>query len=222
MNQINNPMYNQFYTQMKNQAYNQMYNQSYIPTYNQSYNQSYTQTYNQMNNQMNNAHYLNIWNSFQNMNLHYQSQMQQVWIQKLYSDYLKYCQIYNKNQNDIQSFDSYYRDCINVKLREVIPRTDKQTYLQQSQQNGPNLMNITFKTNSGVNVNLTVPGNITVNELLKRYLDKLNIPYHHLIKDLIFLFNGSSIDPFSKGIISELFRNNIFITVLDQGGIIGA
>ena len=83
------------------------------------------------------------------------------------------------------------------------------------------IMNIFFKSSSGNTLLLTLPGNTTINDMFKKYLDRLSLPYSHLGKDLVFLYNGKSMDPFSQMTIFSTLKNNINITVLEQGGLIG-
>ena len=83
------------------------------------------------------------------------------------------------------------------------------------------IMNIFFKSSSGYTVLLTLPENTTINDMFKKYLDELQLPYSHLGKDLVFLYNGKRMDPFSQMTIFSTLKNNINITVLEQGGVIG-
>ena len=84
------------------------------------------------------------------------------------------------------------------------------------------IMNIIIRSSSGNTVPLSLPGNTTINEMLKKYLDRLKLPYSHLGKDLAFLYNGKQIDPFSQMTIFSTFKKQyIDITVLEQGVIGG-
>ena len=109
-------------------------------------------------------------------------------------------------------------------MKELLPRGD-QTLKVETKSNemlSPNLMNIAFKASSGLNVILNIPGNITVKELFERYMNKIQLPLIHLWNDLQFLYNGTKVDPFSMNYVGAVFKNNITITVFDQGGVIGA
>ena len=84
-------------------------------------------------------------------------------------------------------------------------------------------MNIFFKSSSGNTVPLSLPGNTTINEMLKKYLDRLKLPYSHLGKDLAFLYDGKQINPFSQMTIFSTFKKQYInsITVFEQRGVIG-
>ena len=100
-------------------------------------------------------------------------------------------------------------------MKELIPRGE-QTLKAETRHNemfSPKIMNISFKTSSGLNVNLNVPENITVKELFERYMNKIQLPLIHLGKDLKFIYNETIVDPFSTDYVGKVFRNNIFIQV---------
>ena len=111
----------------------------------------------------------------------------------------------------------------------LIPRGEKTLYLNEmggdklilGNQN-PNIINITFSTSTGLRIIISTPNNITINQLLKKYMDRLGLPMEHIDKDLTFLFNGGRIDPFSNELLSVNFKNNMCITVFDKAGVIGA
>ena len=175
-----------------------------------------------MNPQNMSPHYLQIWNTFQQLNAHYQIQMQQIEIQRQYSDYQSYCQNNKLNPYLENSFQIFYQNYYIKGIKEILPRGDIEIYAEPIEKNAPNLMNIKIKSSSGFIVNLTIPGNISLHEMFKRYMDRLKLPYSYLGNDLKFLFDGKLIDPFSNEPVSYRLRNNVFIIVFDQGGIIGA
>ena len=96
---------------------------------------------------------------------------------------------------------------------EILGRSEHIEFVNTS---GSNIMDIIIATSSGFKVNLVLPGNTTINDMFKKYLDKLNLPYSHLGQDLIFLYNGKQIDPFSQLTLFPTFKSNITITVLDR------
>ena len=107
-------------------------------------------------------------------------------------------------------------------MKEVLPRGDKTLYVEPDDKNAANLMNISFKASSVLNVMIPIPGNAPIKTLFQKYMDKLKLPYNYLGNELQFLYNGNKIDPFSNELVNKKFKNNIFITVFDQGGVIGA
>ena len=187
-------------------------------------------------------HYSQIWLAFQQ--IQYQQQIYQLWYHQLYQLYLQYCQSNFLNPFVQSSFNLFYQFYFKVMLpqpptpspppavpttpyisplTELLPRQSKQLYVEpkENEKSFPNLMNIILKTSFEYQVMLSLPGNTTIKEMFERYMQKLNLPIEHLEKDLVFLFDGRKVDPFSNEPISSKFRNNIFIIVLDQGGIIG-
>ena len=100
----------------------------------------------------------------------------------------------------------------------LIPRNDSPYFISG---NEGKMMNIILKSSSGIDVHLALPGNTTINGMFKKYLDRLKLPYSHLGKDLVFLYNGKKMDPFSQLTIFPTLKNNINIIVFDQGGVIG-
>ena len=113
---------------------------------------------------------------------------------------------------------------VHGELKEKLPRGEQTLYVKPDQNYNKNpsaFINISLKASSGLNVILAVPGNITIHEMFKKYMDRLGLPYNYLGKDLQFLYNGNKIDPFSNQTVSSKFTNGINITVFDQGGVIG-
>lgn len=125
------------------------------------------------------------------------------------------------NTSNINSSNSVYLPGGN-NMKEVLPRGDKTLYVEPDDKNAANLMNISFKASSGLNVMIPIPGNAPIKTLFQKYMDKLKLPYNYLGNELQFLYNGNKIDPFSNELVNKKFKNNIFITVFDQGGVIGA
>ena len=106
-------------------------------------------------------------------------------------------------------------------LTPILPRTD-QVIKPNNNEIKPNMMNVTLKASSGLTVILAIPGNITVNEMFKRYMDRIGLPYSHLGTSLQFLYDGSKMNVFSNEPVSLALKNYASITVFDQGGVIGA
>ena len=109
------------------------------------------------------------------------------------------------NNNDIY---------VKGELTPVLPRKSYNDNLIDNESN--KIMNIILTKPTGGRIILALPGNTTINDMFKKYLDKLNLPYSHLGQDLIFLHNGKQIDPFSQLTLFPTFKSNITITVLDR------
>ena len=107
----------------------------------------------------------------------------------------------------------------------LIPRSDAviSAPAKPNEQFNTNLINISFKANTGLRVIIAVPINITIGEMCRRYMERLNLPLMHLANgDVQFIFNGKRHDTNSLELVGSKFNNNINITVFDQGEVIGA
>ena len=111
---------------------------------------------------------------------------------------------------------------VNDTMKELIPRGDNTIKYVSEDKNAPNLMNINFKASTGLNVIMTIPGNITLKSLFEKYMDKLHLPQIYLGNEIQFLYNGMKVDPYSNELVCNKFKNNIFVTVFDQASVIGA
>ena len=125
---------------------------------------------------------------------------------------------YNNNYLNNYTTDNGYYISVPRDQIPIIPRNDSPYFISG---NEGKMMNIILKSNAGIDVHLALPGNTTINGMFKKYLDRLKLPYSHLGKDLVFLYNGKEMDPFSQLTIFPTLKNNINIIVFDQGGVIG-
>ena len=113
--------------------------------------------------------------------------------------------------------------------KNIIPRGEKTLYLNEKGENklnynntNPNIINISFTASTGLKLIIATPTNITIKQLIKKYLDRLGLPFEHVDNNLTFLFNGGKVDPESNELLSVNFKNNMVITVFDKAGVIGA
>ena len=112
-----------------------------------------------------------------------------------------------------------------VEPTPLIPRLDKvlSAPAKPNEQFNTNLININFKASNGLSVIITIPINATIGEMCRRFMERLNLPLMHLANgDVQFLFNGKRLDSNSLELVGSKFKNNINITVFDQGEVIGA
>ena len=108
-------------------------------------------------------------------------------------------------------------------LVELLPRNDHTIYdSPKIISSGEQLINIALNASTGLKFIITISINSTIEELFKRYAQKVMIPESALGTKIVFLFGGGKIDPFSKEKVGSHFKNGAIITVFDQGGIIGA
>ena len=106
---------------------------------------------------------------------------------------------------------------------ELIPRGDKviRDTSMNINSNNPNMLNVTFDASTGLKVMIAVPRNTTVKKLVEKYIERIGISKSHIGKDIIFLFNGGKMDPFSEDDLQK-FPDLSIITVFDQNNVIGA
>ncbi len=136
----------------------------------------------------------------------------------------------NQNFNNNMNFNANINTNINNSgniyvsnnLEELMPRRDETVYVDKNKQYLPDIINIMFASSTGYNVSMFVSKYITFEQLFKKYMDKLNLPYHHLGVNIQFSYFGKILDPFSQVLIGNVLLNSQRIEVLDIGGLQGA
>ena len=118
------------------------------------------------------------------------------------------------------------------KPQQVIPRPDyidlkeKQNLNQTIYINCPdtndNIINILFQANTGLQLLMSFSRNTTIKDILKAYMNKLQLSENYIGDQVIFLFSGNQLDKNSTNIIGNKYKDHMLITVIDQGGVIGA
>ena len=111
---------------------------------------------------------------------------------------------------------------INNNYEALIPRSKKNPYSKHENENNSNILNIRFIEPTGLTTNIIISGNETIRTLFQKYMDRLKLPDKYLLNELIFLYNGNSIDPFSNELICNKFPNGISIKVVYKNNLTGA
>ena len=111
----------------------------------------------------------------------------------------------------------------NQQPQELIPRGDKviRDTSMNINSNGQKMINVTFDASTGLRVIIAISKNTTVKQLVEKYIERIGIGKNHIGKDIIFLFNGGKMDPFSEDNLQN-FPDLAIITVFDQNNVIGA
>ena len=171
----------------------------------------------------NNPIYQQTWISFQQMLQNQQQiyqlqlqiqnltqQMQQMIFYPQFNMYQQFCITRNLDPNDQNSFYLFYQQNFN----ETAP--------QPSDEKNKDKINIAFVATTGLRVVLILNKNITFSEMIRKYMDKIGIPFKHVEEnDLIFIYNGEKIDPFSEEPLSHIYKNDVgSLTVIDAKKII--
>ena len=171
----------------------------------------------------NNPIYQQTWISFQQMLQNQQQiyqlqlqiqnltqQMQQMIFYPQFNMYQQFCITRNLDPNDQNSFYLFYQQNFN----ETAP--------QLSDEKNKDKISIAFVATTGLRVVLILNKNITFSEMIRKYMDKIGIPFKHVEEDdLIFIYNGEKIDPFSEEPLSHIYKNDVgSLTVIDNKNII--
>jgi hypothetical protein len=109
----------------------------------------------------------------------------------------------------------------NNKFKILLPREDKTEYETNIKNNNNNIINIALKASSGLQIIIATSVNTTIEELLKIYVKKIQLPESVINNDIVFLFDGEKLEAHSKVEVGNMFTNGAIITVIDVGGIIG-
>ena len=107
--------------------------------------------------------------------------------------------------------------------KDLIPRSNKTLKADNYKNfNSNEKINIIIQASSGMHVILPSPKYITIAELFKNYLKKINLPETVLDKDITFIFEANVLNPFDQTLIGTKFRDNSLILVIDVQNIISA
>ena len=129
-----------------------------------------------------------------------------------------FMQTMNSNNNFNNNYLNNNKD-INPKLipwKNKNLSIDDYTYLNASQK-----INIKLDASSGLKVELTVPKEMSIKDFFRLYCRKIGVPENLLGRDLIFLYNAEVLDINSEIIVSKIFRNGCYITVIDKDNNLG-
>ena len=99
--------------------------------------------------------------------------------------------------------------------KELIPREERTLVLNFNKKIENNNINIEFVNKEGLRTNLSVPGNITISEMLQRYKNQIGYYANNIERNLVFLYNGFKLNQSSNDIVSSKFKNNDIINVSD-------
>ena len=139
-----------------------------------------------------------------------QQQMEQMVFYPQFDIYQQFCitkSLDPKNQN---SFYLFYQQNFN----ETAP--------QPSNEKNNDTIKMVMTASNGLKIVLFLPKNTTLEEMFRKYMDKISLPFKHVEEgDIVFLYNAEKLDAFSKEPISYIFKNSTtYITVMDLINII--
>ena len=110
----------------------------------------------------------------------------------------------------------------NSGIQELVPRNMPNFNVNEALDPNQNIINITFKVSTGHQANMAVNGNISIEQLIKKYVQKLNLPENVIGKDIMFIYNGEQLNPKLKEEVNIKFANGGLVSVYDVNNIIGA
>ena len=80
-------------------------------------------------------------------------------------------------------------------INELIPSNAPNFNANEAFDPNQNIVNVTFKVSTGHQANMAVNGNITIEQLIKKYVHKLSLSENVIGKDIMFIFNGQQLNP---------------------------
>jgi len=80
----------------------------------------------------------------------------------------------------------------------------------EGNQNNQNKINIVFQANTGLKLILQFPPNITIRDMIKLYMNKLQLSEGYIGNQVIFLLNGQQMDYNSDKKIGNVLKKTNF------------
>ena len=128
-----------------------------------------------------------------------------------------------KFQSSINNINNADRRIGGAVPNEIIPRSF--AYKKADFYEGINKkekINIVIQASSGMTITLPSPPYITIAQLFKNYIKKINLPDSVLGKDITFIYEANVLYPFDNRKLFEKFKDNSLILVIDTQNIISA
>jgi len=186
-------------------------NNNFIPQNQQNLINNYV-----MNNNMNLLNNM----ALQNNMLMYNNMMNLLNFYNFYSNNI------NNNNNNTTTRLTYVKQYSNKNIGQkgILPR-EKRT--DQYNVNFPgthgNKINLFFQTPASFRVNLVVPEDAKMSDVLVQYVLKINLGPEVIDKDIYFLFGGRKLKKNERKTLQQLFiMDSSVIIVVDKSGILGA
>ena len=105
----------------------------------------------------------------------------------------------------------------------LLPREKKTEDYNAFPDNGGNKINLYFQAPTGHKINMLVPDNIQIKEVLVKYVLRIGLEPDVIDNAIYFLYGGNKIKKNERRTIREMYMlNGAIIIVIDKKGIIGA
>ena len=175
------------------------------------------------NNNLNFFNYMGINNSM-NMNMY------NLMMQFLFTQYNPANQTFfnntSNNINKMSSINPNYEEktAKNPKVfKGLLPREKKTEDYNPFPDNGGNKINLYFQAPTGHKINMLVPDNIQMKEVLVKYVLRIGLEPDVIDNAIYFLYGGNKIKKKERRTIREMYiLNGAIIIVIDKKGVIGA
>jgi len=128
-----------------------------------------------------------------------------------------------KFQSSINNINNADRRIGGAVPKEIIPRSF--AYKKADFYEGiskKEKINIVIQASSGMTIALPSPPFITIAQLFKNFIKKINLPDSVLGKDITFIYEANILYPFDNRKLFEKFKDNSLILVVDTQNIISA
>ena len=106
-------------------------------------------------------------------------------------------------------------------LKELLPREDKVIEENVPNYKGGRNINIILQASTGLRVMISTSEYTTIEELLKIYVNRVNLPEFVINEQIVFIFNGEKLVSTPYVTVRQMFTEGATIIVADVGGIIG-
>ena len=92
--------------------------------------------------------------------------------------------------------------------------------IEETPNNNGNTLSIKFEASTGFRTTMAIEKTKTIEDMLKEYVNKIDLSEDTIGNDILFLYNGFQLDPKSKSKVETKFKDNLTIIVFDKRNII--
>ena len=92
--------------------------------------------------------------------------------------------------------------------------------MEETSNNNGNTLSIKFEASTGFRTTMAIEKTKTIEDMLKEYVNKIDLSEDTIGKDIVFLYKCAQLDPKSKSKVEIQFRDNSTIIVFDKRNII--
>ena len=124
--------------------------------------------------------------------------------------------IYNNNNSNSNSYS-------NNNMTGILPRNNRTDQISPFIGYSGEIVNLFFQASTGYKINMLVPNDVKLKDVLVQYILKIGLGPDVIDKDIYFLCNGNKIKKNENMTLREkCFLSGTVIIVIDKKGIMGA